>query len=269
MASIVEWNAAQRVACRHAETKYDSAKEPPFIKTVELVVCTHGVKRNDEDVTLMIYRIRLSDPATPSRHRGGFQYMGAELTLTLGAKSTGRPTPEPPKVLAWAPSKQFVIGDSDATSESDTTGLLGAKAVGTAEMKPGKGWQQRFLQQSYGNAWSSDRRIGTKPEVWWNFPSGHHYGDVLLEDFHLAIIVKPPQHASTLRALRFISVIEFDVKFERHGQWYDTSRSPDKHWYGSSRHNRAHTTPILFDPAMPSHFSGSGHRVRKLLQPNG
>jgi hypothetical protein len=50
---------------------------------------------------------------------------------------------------------------------------------------------------------------------------------------------------------------------------YGISHSEDETPYGAVPRGQEHTTPILFDPAVPSHFSGSGQRVRKLLQPNG
>jgi hypothetical protein len=133
MASIADWNNAQRRAWRDSGRNSYGNDYGLAVKTVELVVCTHGVRRNGEDVTLIIYRIHLS---CPPRWQHGFQFEEATLSLTFKSQTET----EPPKLLAWAPfkrPKRVVTGDSDVTSESNVSKLLGGKAINTAEPKLG------------------------------------------------------------------------------------------------------------------------------------
>lgn len=288
MASIAEWNTAQRVAWRGAEMRSYGNEELPFIEIIEMVVCTHGIKRNGENVTLMIYRIQLSNPTSSLRTHERSQHTRARLRLTFGTLNPGRAATEPPKVLAWAPymePKRSTTSDLDDASESNMRGLLGVKAKGTAELQLGKEWEENF-KQSYGYTRSSDRHFGTMTEVEWDFPPMQEQRRGLSRDFHLAVIVKPPQHPGTARALPFTGEMEFDIEVGRYDDdsgddfarirrgWrgrdygYGISLSRDG-WYGSSRHDRKHIRLIHLDPTAAPHFSGSGHRVRKFLQPNG
>jgi hypothetical protein len=231
-----------------------SSEESPFRKTVELVVCIHGMKRNGEDVTLIIYRVHLSCPRES-------RYRSARLRFAFTTCDPGQNT-TPTEVLAWAPfntQERFATGDLNVTSKTTLGGSLGAEAIGKAELNLGKEWERNFTQNLYGSAESDahyNEDIGVMTGVQWYFTEAKRQEDGVLPDFHVAIIVKPPRDTGTGRALQFNGAMKLRVEAGIYGRVS-----------GFFREGRQQNEPVLFDPALPAHFCGSGDRLRNVLQP--
>jgi hypothetical protein len=226
-------------------------------RTVELVVCTHDVTRNGENVTLMIYRVRLSNSQMLE-----LDYHSATLKFTLTQHVPGQGA-TPAEVLAWAPfgtQEQLVTDNSNVTSETSMSRALGAEAVGIAELDLGKRWESNFTQKWFRRAISDphhDEILGVTTGVQWRFAKAKQQDDEELPDFHLAIVVKPPQDSTMACALHFNGRLEVRVKAEELG-------CAPRFFREDTRYNE----PAFIDPDLPAHFCGTGERVHKLLYPN-
>jgi hypothetical protein len=231
MVSIDSWNTIQHNVALHDEvnlpeddaTAVSESRDPSGGKeqrravqtsempssvrrTIELVVCTHDVTRNGENVTWVIYRVALKGSQL-------LEYHSATLKFTFTQHVLGQAT-TPAEVLAWAPfSKQerYMTGDSNVTSITSISGSLGAEAVGKAELDLGRKWESNFTQKLFRHAGSDpqyNEELSVTTGVQWRFTRAKQQEDGVLPDFHLAIVIKPPQDSSTACALKFNGRLE-------------------------------------------------------------
>ncbi|KAM0714385.1 hypothetical protein Q7P37_010172 [Cladosporium fusiforme] len=224
-----------------------------YRQSVELVVCAHGKDNEAEDITLLVFRVHFSCAAHLQYKdiRLGFKFE----TLDPTQRST------PLEVKGWSPFNtrtRYKAEEEVTIPNLRSDANFSAQASDTkSDVSAGKEWESMFEDTMYDKAQSTaiyDETLGSTTGVKWHFNGARKQSLGAPTNLHIGIFVRPPISLDTKLAHRFTCKLQVRFKVIAVQQ-----ARRDR----SILRSEKDTDPVVLDPALSPHFSGTGERLRK------